>query len=425
MQDRLLKKANSVFPGGVLARHRLPDDQAIVFSHGQGVYLFDADGRRFLDFTCGGGTLLLGYDHPAVVSAISETAARGLHFISLVNRAAIDFAESLLEVMPCGDLIRFTTGGAEGTFMALRLARAFTGREKVLKFAGAYHGNHDYAMWNYLSPLKSGSPVATVDTAGVPKAIAETMVVAPFNNISSTAEILQKHSGEIAAIIVEPVQRLVGADRAFLLELRQLATQHGIVLIFDETVTGFRLSLGGAQEAFDIVPDLAVYGKTLGGGLPLAAVSGKQDIMRLCDPRIKDSDPRAVYFSGTGYGNPIACAAGLAMLKELKKPGCYKNFLDLCERLKAGLQEIITRRQVDAQVIGFGPMWHLIFTDKPITDYQSALSGDRTRLLKLHHGMIQSGIFVRPGGGHYFSFAHRDVDVDKTLNVIDELISNC
>ena len=422
-QSDLLQRSAQVFPGGVLARHRLPEDLAIVFSHGRRGHIFDASGAEYIDFTCGGGSLLLGYDCPEISASVSKQMERASHFLSLTNIPAIEFADALIEIIPCGDQIRFCSSGAEGTFMALRLARAFTGKEKILKFEGAYHGNHDYAMWNYLSRVTSDNPSPTPDSLGIPTCISETILIAPFNDLANTKRIIEGSKGSLAAIIVEPTQRLIAPDRSFLSGLRELADEHQIVLIFDETVTGFRLALGGAQEKFGIVPDLAVYGKTLGGGLPLAAVAGRHSIMSLCDPRKKDNDSRAVYFSGTGFGNPVACAAGNAMLNKLKEPNVYPPFIDLCERLKDGLRDIIDKRAINAKVVGFGPMWHLIFVDDCAPGHQPSAGGDREKLLKLHYRMIDAGIFVRPGGGHYFSFAHTEEDVNRTLDVIDSLIT--
>ena len=421
-QSWLLEQAAKCMPGGVLGRHRLPDDRALVFARGRGAHMFDADGREFIDFTCGGGALLLGYDNPEIISAVKRQIDEASHFLSMANVPAIEYASELVEVIPCADQIRFTASGAEATFMAMRLARAFTGREKVLKFEGAYHGNHDYSMWNYNPPATLNNHMPVADTAGMPAAAADSMVIAPFNDIDGTESIARGTEGGIAAIIVEPVQRLVGPLPGFLEGLRALTRELGALLIFDETVTGFRHALGGAQERFGVTPDLACYGKSIGGGLPLAAVAGAKEIMLLCDPREKDQNPNAVYFSGTGFGNPVACAAGHAMLSVLRRGDCYKPFFDRVEGLKASLRDIIKRRGARAQVIGEGPMWHLVFTDQPIHDYRSSLAADRERLLKLHFGLIERGIFVRPGGGHYFSMMHTDADVATTLEAIDSII---
>ena len=421
-QEELLREAAESLPGGVLGRHRLPDDRALVFSHGRGAHLFDADGREFIDYTCGGGALLLGYDHPEIRAAVKEQIDRASHFLSVANVPAVRYAAELRTVIPCAELVRYTSSGAEATFMALRLARAFTGRERIVKFEGAYHGHHDYSMWSYspIDPPPYPRPVA--DTAGIPRCIEETVLIAPFNDLAATERVLREASDTVAAVIAEPGQRLIGPQEGFLEGLRALADELGFVLIFDETVTGFRYALGGAQERFGVVPDLAVYGKSLGGGLPLAAVAGRHDILSLCDPR-RAGEADAVYFSGTGFGNPVACAAGRAMLVALRRPKTYELFFTRVDRLKAGLREIVRRRGVGAQVFGEGPMWHLVFSEHPVRDYRSSLAADRERLIRLHHSLIDEGIFVRPGGGHYFSMAHTDRDVDVTLDAVDRILA--
>ena len=421
-QHQLLREAAESLPGGVLGRHRLPDDRALVFSHGRGARLFDAAGREFIDFTCGGGALLLGYDHPEVRAAVKEQIDRAPHFLSVANVPAVRYAAELKEVIPCADLVRYTSSGAEATFLALRLARAFTGREKIVKFEGAYHGHHDYSMWSYSPADPPPYPEPAPDTNGIPRCIADTVLIAPYNDLAATERVLRDAGDTVAAVIAEPGQRLMGPRPGFLEGLRALADELGLVLVFDETVTGFRYALGGAQERFGVLPDLAVYGKSLGGGLPLAAVAGRRDLMSLCDPR-RAGEPDAVYFSGTGFGNPVACAAGRAMLGALRRPGTYEPFFARVERLKEGLREIVRRRGVAGQVIGEGPMWHLVFAEEPIHDYRSSLKADRKRLLRLHHGLIDAGIFVRPGGGHYFSMAHTDRDVDTTLDAVDRILA--
>ncbi len=342
--------------------------------------------------------------------------------MAFVNEPAILFGTDLVDVIPGAEQLRFCTSGQEGTFIALRLARAFTGREKILKFEGAYHGNHDYAMWSYTGAASEQFPTPVAETAGIPTAIRDLVLVAPYNDFATTEKIVREAADQIAAIIVEPAQRLLQPRPEFLKGLRELTRQLGIVLIFDETVTGFRHALGGAQERYGITADLAVFGKSLGGGLPLAAVTGRRDILSLADPRQRGQNPRAVYFSGTSYGNPVVTAAGRAMLSVLRRDNTYPPFHARCEKLKAALRECIARLSLPAQVYGEGPLWHLVFSTEPVVDYRSSLKGDRERLLAYHHGLIDHGIFVRPGGGHYFSMAHTDEDVARTLEVSERVL---
>lgn len=422
VESELLAMAARVFPGGVIARHRLPDERALVFSHGRGAHLWDMSGRAFIDYTCGGGALILGYDAPEIRLAAAVQMDKALAFISITAEEPIRYASDLLETVPVGGQLRFCNSGAEGTFFALRLARAFTGRDKILKFEGAYHGSHDYALWSYGSDLQPPYPEPAQETAGIPRSIADLVLVGPYNDSETFAAIARRHADEIACIIVEPAMRLIAPEPGFLQSIRALCTELGIVMVMDETVTGFRHALGGAQERYGVTPDLAVYGKSLGGGLPLAAVAGRADIMRLADTRLRGKDPQAVFFSGTTYGNPVACAAGRAMLRTLRQPGIYPPFHARCDRLKQGLAEVCRRLAVPGQVIGEGPMWHLIFAEQEITDFRSSLHEDRERLLAYHHGLLDAGIFVRPGGGHYFSLAHTDADVDRTVEASEAIL---
>lgn len=418
-QRDLIAAAERIFPGGVLSRHKLDAAHQLVFVSGRGAHVTDAAGREFIDFTCAGGTLLLGYDDPGVLAALDAQARRGIHFLSLLNDTAIGYGAELVEVLPVGGQIRFCCSGAEATFNAIRLARAYTGRNKILKFEGAYHGHHDYGMWSYNRFTGDAfSPVP--NSAGMAAGIAADMLIAPFNDAAAAAEVFRREKAEIAAIIAEPVQRMTAPRPGYLQRLRELASENGAVLIFDETVTGFRLALGGAQERFGVLPDLAVYGKSLGGGLPLAAVVGDPEILALASVEAWQSDSRGVFFSGTLFGNPMACAAGRALLHALRSPDAYPPFLARAEALKAGLARILDKHGVDAHIVGEGPMWRLHFGDPGrIHDVRATSDKERQRAFDL--GLLDSGIFVRPGGGHYFSMAHTDEDVETTLRTADRI----
>ena len=420
-QRELVEAARRIFPGGVLSRHKLDDAHQLVFVSGRGSRVTDAAGREFIDFTSAGGAVLLGYDHPGVLAALDAQARRGVHFFSLLNDAAIRYGTELVDVLPIGGQLRFCCSGAEATFNAIRLARAYTGRDRILKFEGAYHGHHDYGMWSY-NRFAAHSFSPAPNSAGMAAGIAADIVVAPYNDAAALEHVFRREKSAIAAVIAEPVQRMAAPAPGYLERLRELASESGAVLIFDETVTGFRLALGGAQERFGVVPDLAVYGKSLGGGLPLAAVVGDPEIMALASVEAWRNDPRGVFFSGTLFGNPMACAAGRAFLDALRKPDAYPPFLSRAEALKAGLRQILGKHAVDAHVVGEGPMWRLCFGDpRRLHDVRATFDGERQRAFDL--GLLDSGIFVRPGGGHYFSMAHTDEDVETTLRAADRIAS--
>ena len=418
-QRDLIETAGRIFPGGVLSRHKLDDENQLVFVSGRGAHVTDAAGREFIDFTCAGGAVLLGYDHPGVLAALDAQARRGVHFFGLLNDTAIRYGAELVEILPIGGQIRFCCSGAEATFNAIRLARAFTGRNRVLKFEGAYHGHHDYGMWSYNRFAEDAfSPVP--NSAGMAAGIAADILIAPYNSVAAAEDVFRREGSAIAAVIMEPVQRMTAPAPGYLERIRQLASENGAVLIFDETVTGFRLALGGAQERFGVLPDLAVYGKSLGGGLPLAAVAGDPEIMALASVEAWQNDPRGVFFSGTLFGNPMACAAGRAFLEALREPGAFPSFLARAEALKTGLAKIIARHGIDAHIVGEGPLWRLYFGDpERIHDVRATSDKDRQRAFDL--GLLEAGIFVRPGGGHYFSMAHTDEDIETVLRAADRI----
>ena len=419
----LLAKAAAYFPGGVLGRHLNPFDPSHVLSHGRAGHVFDFAGNEYIDYTCGGGALLLGYDHLGVVKAVGRQIARSSNFISVLNEPAVEYAAEICEVVPCAELLRFVGSGAEATFFALRLARPHTGRDKVLKFEGAYHGAHDYAMWSYSPAVLPDFPEPVPDTAGMPRSIKADMLVAPYNDLERTKKIAHDQASDIAAIIVEPAQRQVPPAEGFLQGIKDLCLVLGAVFILDETVTGFRLALGGAQRKYDVLPDLAVYGKTLGGGLPLAALVGSREVMGLCDPlRWRDTDD-GVFVSSTLGGNPVACAAGRAFLKALREGDRYPSFHALCEVLKDGLRDSIARRGIEAQVMGEGPMWQMVFSTDEIVDYRTSLSAGRERAMGFDKGLLEAGVYLRPGGPHYFSMAHSEDDVAATVEIADGVLA--
>src|SRR5512133_615649 len=317
----LLGKAARLLPGGTLGMFGLPSDLAIVPAYGRGGRLYDVDGNEYIDHLLGSGPLIRVHARPAVVAAVQEQAAKASTFY-FVNEPALELGEMIVSAVPCAEKIRFCTSGNEATFYAMRLARAHTGREKVLKFEGGFHGVHDYAILSVWPSAPYTSTEPSVESAGIPRGAYESVLMAPFNDVETTADVIEAHHEELAAVIVEPFQRSIPPRPGFLSFLRDITTKYGIVLIFDEVVTGFRFAWGGAQEYYGVTPDLATYGKIIGGGYPLAAVGGRSEIMDLCDNARKGSGDY-VYMTGTLNGNPVSAAAGVATLKELKGKNLY------------------------------------------------------------------------------------------------------
>src|SRR5262245_26350271 len=358
-QPELLQKAGRFLPGGCLGMMMLPADLRMVMVRGQGSKVYDAAGKEYLDYMLGSGPLLLGHCRPEVVEAVQREAARGSTYFAL-NEPAIRLAEAIVAAAPCGGGLRFQTTGSDATFAAARLARAFTGRDRVLKFEGGWHGGHDLGQLSGAPAQPPPFPEATPDCDGITHAALSDVMIAPFNDLEATAAIIERHHAELAAVIVEPLQRALVPDAAFLQGLREITRRLGIVLVFDEIVTGFRLAWGGAQERYGVVADLACYGKVIGGGYPVSAIVGKREIMQQADPRQKGRG-RYCFLSGTLTANPVACAAGLATLSVLRQAGVYERLHGLGRRLTEGLRQAGADAGIPLQVLGDGPVLQVVF----------------------------------------------------------------
>lgn len=418
----LLSTASRYLPGASVWQWTLPRDLAFIVERGEGSKLYDTTGRVYIDYVMGSGPLLLGHAHPAIVQAVQAQMAKGstYHWLS---EPTVRLAERICQAVPCADKIRFVGTGTEATMFAMRMARVFTHREKLLKFEGGFHGLHDYAMLSNMQAGVAPYPTATPDVGGIPKGTAESVLVAPFNDLSATEEILSRHAGEVAAVIVEPLQRAIRPQPGFLAGLRDLTRRHGILLIFDEIVTGFRLAYGGAQEFYGVVPDLATYGKAVTCGLPLAAICGKGELMDTADPARKGTLEYAC-LSGTLSGNPLACAAGLAALTELSRPQVYERLAALGRRLREGMAAIACEAGVPFQALGEGPIVQPVFLDptQPVIQEIDLKKADGKRATRLGLELVRRGIFVVPGSKMYLSLAHTDADIEATLAVFSEAL---
>lgn len=410
--------AKAVLPGGVLGGNALPEDLRFVYSHGAGPRFWDVSGNEYIDYVLGSGTLFLGHAHPHIAAAIATQASRGMHMFAYLNELAVVFARRLQPILPCAERIRFTTSGSESTFHAIRLARGFTGKSKVLKFEGAYHGTHDYAQLSTAPKTLANFPTPVPDTAGIPREVQDLMLVAPYNDIDTFASLIAEHAHELAAVIVEPIQRILSPKPGFLEAVRELTAKHNVVMILDEVVTGFRYALGGAQAYFGITPDLATYGKIIGGGLPVGAVAGRADIMDQADPGKKGA-PDYVYQNGTLQGHMLGSAAGLATLDVLEQPGVYESVFAMADKLRAGLQEVYDRHGMGLIVFGEGPMWHAIFSDKVPQSYRDIAATDTRRLAAFECEMFRQGVFLLPNNRRFISITHTDADLEATFAAAD------
>ena len=410
-------RAQRALPGGRLTSFPITNEMMLVASEGKGSRIIDVQGREYLDLTSGGGPLVLGHAHPAVVEAVQAQAAKGSAFVGLHDRA-IELAEKLIQVIPCAESVVLASTGAEATYFALRLARAYTKKKKVLKFEGGYHGHHDYAMINVTPPQSNRPLTPRADSDGIPGEILSLMVIAPYNNTAATCALIEKHAHELAAVIIEPVQRTLPAAPGFLERIRETTTRCGVVLIFDEVVTGFRLAYGGAQEHFGVIPDLATYGKALSDGYPLSAIAGKAEIMELADPARQGVSDYA-YTSGTLSGNPLCCAASLAALEELARPAVYDKLNKIGDKFREGLSKILADNGIPAQVSGIGSLFQVFFMSEPLVDYQSHFHADREAFDIFTRKMFAKGIYMSRGTKCYVSTAHTERDLDEFLSAAE------
>jgi glutamate-1-semialdehyde 2,1-aminomutase len=367
----------AVFPAGSLGEYNLPRELSVVLARGEGASVWDTDGRAYTDFTMGWGSVLLGHAHPAIVAAVRRQAGLGSNFAS-VSAPALELAEELARAVPCCERLRFCASGTEAAAYAVRLARAFTGRSRILKFEGAYHGANEIGTVSLFPRRLLDFPRGEPTSAGVTAGAVADILVAPYNDLRAAAAILEAHRRDLAGVIVEPLHRCTPPRPGFLEGLRELTAELGVLLIFDETVTGFRLAYGGAQEYYGVRPDLATFGKALGGGAPIGAVAGRADVLDLVAENRLGED-RYVWFASSGGGNPVSAAAALATLAELRKPGTYPRLFALGESLRSGLRAALTDEGVTAHVQGLGPLAAVVFTDREVVDYRSAFASDRTR----------------------------------------------
>jgi glutamate-1-semialdehyde 2,1-aminomutase len=420
-QQQLLDKAERYLPGACLGMMHLPADIRMVMVRGQGSKIYDAAGKEYIDYMLGSGPLLLGHSRREIVEAVVRQAELGSTFFAL-NEPAIRLAEKMVEAVPCGEAMRFQTTGSEATFAAVRLARAATGRDKILKFEGGWHGGHDLGQLSGAPGESRPFPEAVPDCDGIPGSARQDVLVAPFNDPDAATAIIDKHHRELAAVIVEPLQRALKPEPPFLQRLREATSKYGIVLIFDEVVTGFRIAWGGAQERYGVVPDLACYGKAMAGGYPLSAVVGKRELLQIADPRQKGQG-KYIFMSGTLTANPVACAAGLAALEVLQQADVYDRLQAAGQRLAQGLQQAAADAKVPLQVLGDGPVLQAFFTDhKPLRNHRDLLHANKKKATQFGHELIRRGVYCTPGGKLYVSLAHSDQDIDRTVEIAAEAL---
>lgn len=408
----LFDEAQRYLPGGVnspVRAFKAVGGGPVFIERGAGAKVFDVDGNVYIDYVCSWGPLILGHAHPAVVEAVRAAAGRGTSY-GAPTELEVELAKRIVAALPAVEMVRLVNSGTEATMSAIRLARAYTGRAKIVKFEGCYHGHGDAFL------IKAGSGALTLgvpSSPGVPASVAGDTITAPYNDLEAVRQIFELEGKRIAAVILEPVAGNMGvvppaAD--FLVGLRALCSEHGALLIFDEVITGFRVSYGGAQELYGVDPDLTCLGKIIGGGLPVGAYGGRREIMELVAP----AGP--VYQAGTLSGNPLAMAAGIATLDLLKQPGTYDRLNELAGRLAAGLEKAAAEEGVPVAVNRVGSMLTMFFTPGPVQDFGGATSADTVKFAGFFRGMMNAGVYLPPSQFEalFVSLAHTPAEIDET-----------
>ncbi len=423
-QRELLDQADRYLAGGGLGLFVLPPEVNLVIAEGRGSRVTDVAGREFIDYHLGSGPALLGHGHPAITGAVEGQLPKGSTYYFL-NEHVLQLARRLVQAVPCAEQVHFAGSGTEATFFALRVARAHTGRTKILKFEGGWHGMHDYALWGTVPAQASDYPRARPDSQGIPDTIGDEVLVAPFNDAERAVSLIERHAGELAAVLVEPLQRVLVPQPGFLEALRDATRRLGIVLIFDEIVTGFRIAWGGAQERYGVVPDVATYGKAMAGGFPMACLAGRADILAPLDGR-RTERSRMAWASGTLNGNPISAAAGVAALEVLSQPGVYEQLHRIGGRLRRGIVEAGRRHGFPTQALGEDAVFGVRFMDEEAPrSWIALLAHDRALGLRWGMECLKRGLLVNPNEKFYISLAHTDEDVDCTLQICGDAFGAC
>jgi glutamate-1-semialdehyde 2,1-aminomutase len=415
---RLFQKALRSIPGGVnspVRAYRAVGGNPLFIEKAKGSKIWDADGNTYIDYVLSWGPMILGHAHPAVIRALKIAAEKGTSY-GAPTALEIDLAERILKIYPSMHKVRMVNSGTEATMSAIRAARGFTNRDKIIKFEGCYHGHADGLL------VKAGSGAATFglpDSPGVPKSYAKNTLTLPYNDLSALENIIEKEWRSIACVIVEPVVGNIGCvlpAKGFLEKLRKLTKKHGIVLIFDEVMTGFRVAFGGAQAHFGIIPDMTCLGKVIGGGLPVGAYGGKKEIMSMISPE------GPVYQAGTLSGNPLAMTAGIETMKELSKPGTYAELEKKSSMLETGLIDAAKRAGVKTRFYRAGSMFCTYFTDTEVVDYATAKTSDTVKFSKFFGLMLEKGINLAPSQfeAGFMSLAHSEKDIEKTVKAAFE-----
>ena len=390
-QKQWFDRAKAVLPAGGFGNF----DPTVFIKEGHGSRVWDENGKEYIDLLIGSGPMLLGHGHPEVLEAVAEQLPKGMTFFAN-NALGVELAEEICRAVPCADQIRYVSSGGEADMYAIRLARAFTGRDKIVKFEGGYHGMSAEAQMSLAPARMVNFPQAVPDSAGIPESVQAEMLIAPFNDLDFIRSLLAEHGDDVAGIIVEPLQRIIPPAPGFLQALREEADKYGICLIFDEVVTGFRFSYGGAQELYGVTPDICTLGKIIGGGFPLAAIAGRADIMAHFDKTAVGADKWLMQL-GTLSGNPVAAIAGLKTMEILRRDGQYDALRAKGQRLMDMATKALGARDIPHQIVGDPTLFEIVFTKKQVRDYRDVVSSDTAAQAHFNKVLMEKGLFKSPG----------------------------
>ncbi len=427
---QMYEEARNYLAGGVPggARYRRP--YPLYIKEARGGKFWDIDGNEYVDILLGAGPAILGHSHPAVMQAVKQQLDRGT-IMQVTVQFAVELAKKITQHMPGMELLRFCNSGSEAVQLALRAARAYTGREKYAKFEGAYNGQMDNALFSgnvYAGPADEPQPVP--GCAGLPKSLQGDIIILPWNNAEATVSLIRKHAKELAAVIIEPVGGIflggMPPENSFVKALREVTEKEGVVLIFDEVITGFRVGLSGGCSLSGVIPDLRTFGKIIGGGFPVGAYGGRREIMDKvvtpAEPKDTASQKQKIFSSGTYSGNPVSMVAGVATIKELEKPGFYERIDSHGERIRSGIRKMAKNIGFDIQVIGIRSFFSVHFSNRPLRNIRDILSSDRETAGAFYTGLVANGVYIPEYHIAFTSGAHTDADIDKVLAVSETVL---
>lgn len=412
----LISRASAVLPAGGLGNF----DPSIFIREGRGSRVWDEDGKEYVDYLIGSGPMLIGHGHPEVLEAVAGQLPKGMTFFAN-NAPAVELAEEICRAVACAEQVRFLSSGGEADMYAMRLARAHTGRDKILKFEGGYHGMSAEAQMSLAPTQLVNFPQAVPDSAGIPEAVRGEMLIAPFNDLDYLESLLAEHGDQVAGIIVEPLQRIIPPAPGFLHGVRALCDRYGIVLIFDEVVTGFRFAYGGAQEAYGVTPDLCTLGKIIGGGFPLAAVAGRKSIMDHFDKATVGPE-RWLMMLGTLSGNPVAAVAGLKTMEILRRDGAFDTLRSHGERLQSMFRRHLDAAGIPHRIVGHATLFDVVFIGRDVRSYRDVLAADQKKNGRFNAVLRENGIFKSPGKV-YPSLALTEADFELTEAAIQRAVA--